>query len=183
MFLLLVTNSNIQSCFIALETVSEYNPTVNTADDLIKFDLQIFARIIHKNLMGSELSKRLHINDDYTICYKFLLKGQNLVCLVHADYIKEAYNSSNGIYKAQNNIINRPIAFTISPDLPLVTKINRLLSRSNDAGILQHCNKWSKMSMPFNNINVINNSKYEDINVLLSLILMEQCFCNVYIFS
>ena len=136
LLLVFIINLYIQSQLSALQTGPSSIQTIESPDDVVKSNLPIYGEVHHRELVyHPQLRERYQVTCDIQICLKRLGNVENLVCLVHLDVLK-AFKYLNGeIYKAKNNLVDRPIAFTFVEDWPLASKVNSLLNGIKEAGI------------------------------------------------
>ena len=159
LFIIFVINSYTQSRLSAIQTVPEYIPTIDSPNDLIKTDLPIFGEVHHQEFVyHSMLRKRFQVIRDIHESLKDLVNKKKLVCLVHCDILVMYDYLNDGIYRAKNNLFNRPIAFTFIEDWPLAAKINTLLRYIDETGIywLNHKNDMKNLEKTREDQNTAN---------------------------
>ena len=146
LLLIFMINLYMQSRLSAIQTAPDYIPAIDSPDDLIRSNLPIYGQAHHREFVyHSELRERFKIIPDISECLGRLVNNEKLVCLVHSDVLKAYKCRHDEIYKAKNNLFNRPIAFTFVEDWPLASKVNTLLKGINEAGIFSYYrDEWAR---------------------------------------
>ena len=136
LYLIFLINLYIQSRLNAIQTAPDYTPAIDSSDDLIQSNLPIYGTAHHREYVyHTELRERFLEIPDIRTCLKGLVDGEKLACLAHTDVLKKTDYVKDEIYKARNNLLDGPTAFTFVEDWPLAAKVNMLLLRINEMGI------------------------------------------------
>lgn len=135
---LFALSSFIQSRLSALEIVQQRISTIDSVEDLIESNHKIYGSRYAKELLShiKELENRYHIINDPGECTDKLLKGDHVVCVNFDSILRYQAQESAFIHISIDSLVESSLTYTFSEDTPLLLKMNEILLRMNDGGLI-----------------------------------------------
>lgn len=128
----------VQSRLSAINIVPDRNPTIESVEDLLKFNVTIYGYLSYQEILRS-YGFNIHFNGIYELseCIDHLLNGNHAACLISNTYLEYYMLNSSLIHISRENIIERGITFNCREDFPLQYKFNEILSKLKQAGLIK----------------------------------------------
>lgn len=131
-------NSYIFGEVIAITAKPDYILTIDSAEDVAKLNYTINGLSVFKNtILEEEIVERYHQYGTYHECIHRFLKHNRTVCMmIKSSLLFFNIYESETIHISKDDFSRRPGGFVCATDSPLMHKLNWILMRIKDGGIV-----------------------------------------------
>ena len=128
----------IMQCYLqAFTTAPDRAPTIDSFDDLVKFNLSIGGASYYKDLMiaDKQLSDRYHVMD-FKECIERIKNGRHIACVMGKLTMRYLVHESEILHISKNSFFETQVTFLFKEDWSLLRRFDRLLLRASEGGFI-----------------------------------------------
>lgn len=136
---------SVQSILQAIYTVPRHR-FIDSMDDLIKSNMPIYRLPYSLQLLFNEtLGNRLRASNSTEDCANRLKEGENVICIYGTDILYNYVPKDSRIHISKENLFEAGTTYTTGEDSPLHHRMNWILSRLSEAGIMKMFHERNKI--------------------------------------
>lgn len=128
--------SFIQSRLSSLNTVL-YRTSIDSVEDLMESNTSIYGQSNYFNMIYDQtLRKRYHVIKTLEDCSNRLKKGARLICVHSNERLRYYLQEDELIHISKENLLRVGLTYMHAEDLPLMRRMNWILSRLSKGGFI-----------------------------------------------
>ena len=122
----------------AIHTVPDEALAINSIKDIIQLNYTVHGLKSYKYLiLPSIIRERYHEMKNLTECINNLFNGDKIVCIYSDEFIKYYWPESFNIHISKNDFTARMCGHIVPIDWPLLKRMNWILSKMNEGGLIE----------------------------------------------